>query len=209
MIENENPIDSILKNSISFCIIENFLDMNTTSEICSFLYQIHRQEYINIDNNSHIYGQSIYNLREFPNKYFDNLNLDLYNNYYYNQIVNSIISLFQENNYICRRIDEYLGKSYYPSVINNFNDGLDLHFDFAPIDLNLWEIFRNTKEQYSIIIPLTDFTGGETILYDREWKINDTENYKKDENYYSYSMDVVRGYPHQEIKHNKGNLIFF
>ncbi|KAI8627985.1 hypothetical protein F5Y19DRAFT_476781 [Xylariaceae sp. FL1651] len=100
-------------------------------------------------------------------------------------------------------------KDYFVGVIRAIDAGIQIHADFAPFEGKGWEIGKIVA-QISWNILLNPIPGGDTFIYDRQWRApEDDLNWRKDFPKYAYDPRIVDGHALKVIKPVPGDLYWF
>lgn len=104
-----------------------------------------------------------------------------------------------------RLATEPTGASYFAGMVRMI-PSMQLHFDWAQHDARDWAI-SEIAAQLTWNIYLEVGSGGDTIVYQREWQRDD--NSYKIPGSYAYAPAVVAGRPSVAVKPQVGDLVLF
>lgn len=97
---------------------------------------------------------------------------------------------------------------YCPAIIREFLNSLKLHNDLGSREGQGWNPIEKVNKQWAFVIKLSSCEGGNTFLYNKNWRPEDQAYFNSQDNY-SYDMKVVEGVEEFEIAGAKGSLIIF
>ncbi len=97
---------------------------------------------------------------------------------------------------------------YCPAIIREFLNSLKLHNDLGSREGQGWNPIEKVDKQWAFVIKLSSCEGGNTLLYNKNWRPEDEAYFNSKDNY-SYDMKVVEGVEEFEIAGAKGSLIIF
>ncbi|KAI0521400.1 hypothetical protein F5B22DRAFT_634765 [Xylaria bambusicola] len=124
-------------------------------------------------------------------------------------ILARVAALLQEATGLETRVAHEGDRSYFAGLIRAVNDYIQIHSDYAPYDGAGWEIGKITS-QLTWNILLKQVPGGDTIIYDRQWKgAADDEAFRKAFPRYAYEPAGVQGSIFKAMKAVEGDLTFF
>lgn len=106
-----------------------------------------------------------------------------------------------------RAYDNKYNAPYYAGIFRNLDGGAKLHIDFAKRDAIDWEISSVDAQITWNIFLNDDFQGGETLVFNRPWIIQDER--KRLENNYCYDEILVENTEYVKLAPRKGDLVIF
>jgi hypothetical protein len=121
--------------------------------------------------------------------------------------VAKLLQSVQENWDAPVRIASEEKTKYFPCIARELNHSVLLHADFAPFISGSWSI-QNIVSEFAWNIYLTEpESGGECVVYNRPWELEDNKQIVKDT--YGYAACVVEGAEKLIVKPKAGELVIF
>ncbi|KAF9768846.1 hypothetical protein IL306_013806 [Fusarium sp. DS 682] len=98
---------------------------------------------------------------------------------------------------------------YFAGVLRAMDRGIGVHADFAPYEAAGWSIDQIVG-QLTWNILLNEISGGDTIIYDRQWRApDDDESWRKPFPRDSYQPQMLEGHPFKAMRAIPGDLTLF
>ncbi|PVI05771.1 hypothetical protein DM02DRAFT_684176 [Periconia macrospinosa] len=105
--------------------------------------------------------------------------------------------------------NEENGKEYYAGILRAVDAGMHVHADFAPYEAAGWFISQSVA-QLTWNILLNKVPGGDTLIYDRQWRApEDDIAWRKEFPKDSYNPQMLEGHIFKAMKPVQGDLTFF
>lgn len=207
-ILNNETITALFNNEIACIRIKNFYSEKKTTKVINLIQSIGLDSYQYVYPPINKIGITQYEYANVDKKYyFDNVKKA-------NEIQKPIYNVFSEvlsfiekkTNIECSiAYEKDLQKEYFAGLIRQINQAL-LHIDFAPRDAEKWDISKiDSQIAWNLFLSLNK-DGGETVIYNREWKKNDDELYKIKDSY-GYTYEVIANCEKVVCKPNVGDLV--
>ncbi|KAG8161537.1 hypothetical protein KVR01_008524 [Diaporthe batatas] len=100
-------------------------------------------------------------------------------------------------------------REYFAGVVRALDSGIQIHADYAPFEGANWEIGR-IAAQISWNILINKIPGGDTYIYDREWRApQDDLTFRKEFPKYAYDPQIVQGRAFKVMSARRGDLTIF
>lgn len=100
-------------------------------------------------------------------------------------------------------------KVYFAGILRAMDRGIGVHADFAPYEAAGWAIDQIVG-QLTWNILLNKVSGGDTIIYDRQWRAPDDDvSWRKPFPRDSYQPQMLEGHPFKAMRAVPGDLTLF
>ncbi|EAT78340.2 hypothetical protein SNOG_14103 [Parastagonospora nodorum SN15] len=101
------------------------------------------------------------------------------------------------------------GREYYAGILRAVDAGMHVHADFAPYEAVGWSVSQSVA-QLTWNILLNQVPGGDTLIYDRQWRApQDDMAWRKEFPKDSYHPQMLEGHTFKAMKPAPGDLTFF
>ncbi|KAH8647282.1 hypothetical protein BX600DRAFT_443488 [Xylariales sp. PMI_506] len=100
-------------------------------------------------------------------------------------------------------------REFFAGVLRAVNHGIGIHADYAPYEAADWSIDKIVA-QLTWNILLNEVPGGDTLIYDRQWRApDDDEAWRKEIPCDSYHPQMLERHPFKSMRAVPGDLTFF
>ncbi|KAM0193798.1 hypothetical protein ACHAPI_007449 [Fusarium lateritium] len=100
-------------------------------------------------------------------------------------------------------------KNHFAGILRAMDRGIGVHADFAPYEAAGWSIDQIVG-QLTWNILLNKVSGGDTIIYDRQWRTPDDDvSWRKPFPRDSYQPQMLEGHPFKAMRAVPGDLTLF
>ncbi|KAI0502804.1 hypothetical protein F5B22DRAFT_640628 [Xylaria bambusicola] len=187
---SSESIQRLLENRIPVVREKQFL----TAEECRKLLEITKTHEISE------YFDNVENARSLQARWKTEAGID---------IVHRIAEKLHEITGIPVEIAQDGGREYFAGMVRASDAGIDVHADWAPYEAPAWAISKISR-QLTWNILLNEVPGGETIIYDRQWRApEDDLKWRPAHRTHSYQKRMLEGRPFKVMPAVPGDLTFF
>ncbi|KAI1858178.1 hypothetical protein JX265_010846 [Neoarthrinium moseri] len=100
-------------------------------------------------------------------------------------------------------------REYFAGILRAVDAGMHVHADYAPYEAAGWSI-DGIVSQLTWNILLNEIPGGDTLVYDRQWRAPDDDlAWRKTFPRDSYHPQMLEGHTFKAVKATPGDLTFF
>ncbi|KAK7911859.1 signal transduction protein [Apiospora marii] len=100
-------------------------------------------------------------------------------------------------------------REYFAGILRAVDAGMHVHADYAPYEAVGWSISKSAA-QLTWNILLNQVPGGDTLIYDRQWRAPDDDvAWRKEFPKDSYQPQMLEGRPFKAMQAVPGDLTFF
>lgn len=205
--KSKNNFGDLIENKVPFLRIKNFISNEEATLLLNQLNSIGFDYYKNVSPKIGKIGVTVFENQKSPLEYFNSgskiakkikISAPIHN-----KLMGRVIHLFGLYGFnILSREDDY-----FAGLVRIMKGGTLLHIDYAPFDAQSYDISQIETQIACNVFLKTPDHGGELVVYNRQWELEDEK--LKEKCSYGYSKKVVENVEFDKIKPEVGDLILF